>query len=90
MATPSVLPEVPAKHADFISYVQSHADTPLSELLEPYKKYDAKLREVFAQEPEHPALADQHLNVVPVFDGQQEDVKIRARDLEVRGSLDTA
>src|SRR5262245_42322660 len=49
MTTPSELPKVPAQHADFISYVQSNPNTPLPGLLEPYKRYDAKLREVFAQ-----------------------------------------
>lgn len=82
MAAPSVLPEVPVKHADFVSYVQSHPNTPLPELLEPFKQYDAKLREVFAQEPDHPALSDVHLNVAPVFNGQEQHVKIRARNLE--------
>ncbi|KAF1964680.1 ankyrin [Bimuria novae-zelandiae CBS 107.79] len=82
MAAPSTLLDVPVKHADFISYIESHPDTPLSELLEPYKQYDAKLREVFAQEPDHPALSDQHLNIVPVFNGHEQAVKIRARDLE--------
>ncbi|KAJ4286829.1 hypothetical protein N0V90_013081 [Kalmusia sp. IMI 367209] len=55
---------------------------PLPELLEPYKQYDAKLREVFAQEPSHPALADSHLNIVPVFAGHEQSLKVRARDLD--------
>ncbi|KAF2109716.1 hypothetical protein BDV96DRAFT_502176 [Lophiotrema nucula] len=81
--SPSTLPEVPAKHSDFISYINSNPKTSLPELLEPFKQYDAKLREVFAQEPDHPALKDQYLNITPVFvDGQEKDVKIHARDLE--------
>ncbi|KAH7126744.1 ankyrin repeat protein [Dendryphion nanum] len=77
------LPEVPAKHADFVSYVLSHPDTPLPKLLQPYKEYDAKLREIFAQEPENPLLNDKHLNVVPLFDPAHEHgIKIRARKLE--------
>ncbi|OAG06714.1 ankyrin [Paraphaeosphaeria sporulosa] len=82
MVSLSTLPDVPAKHADFVSYVESHPDTSLLELLEPYKKYDAKLREIFAQEPDHPVLADEHLNVVPVFNGHTSSLKIRARDLD--------
>jgi ankyrin repeat protein len=82
MEAPSELPQVPVNHADFISYVASHPDQPLPELLEPFKRYDAKLREVFAQEGNHPALADPHLNITPVFNGQEKDVKVRARDLE--------
>ncbi|KAF2192505.1 ankyrin repeat protein [Zopfia rhizophila CBS 207.26] len=82
MTTPSILPEVPVKHEDFLKYVKANLDKPLSELLEPYKQYDAKLREIFAQEPTHPALADPLLNVVPVFNGHEADIKIRARNLD--------
>jgi hypothetical protein len=82
MASPMVLPDVPVKHADFIAYVKSHPEIEPSKLLEPYKKYDAKLREVFAQEPNHAALADEHVNIVPVFSGHEKDLKVRARDLE--------
>jgi hypothetical protein len=81
MANPSKIPSVPVKHADFIAYVHSHPDKPVSELLAPFKNYDAKLREVFAQEADHPALTDQHLNIVPVFAGHEKDLKIRARKL---------
>lgn len=83
LTTPSILPDVPVKHADFIPYLQSNLEKPLSQLLEPYKEYDAKLREVFAQEPNHPALNDPYINVVPVFGGHEKDLKIRARDLDV-------
>ncbi|KAF2021723.1 ankyrin repeat protein [Aaosphaeria arxii CBS 175.79] len=82
MSTPSSLPNVPVKHADFITHVASNPDTSLAELLEPYKQYDAKLREVFAQEPTHPALDDPYLNIVPVFNGKEEHVKVRARNLD--------
>jgi hypothetical protein len=80
-SAPIVLPDVPAKHDGFIPYVASHPDKSMIELLEPYKQYDAKLREVYAQEPQHPALADSFINVVPLFDGHEADLKIRARDL---------
>ena len=77
MSAPSTLPNVPVKHADFVSYVSSNPGKKLPELLEPYKEYDAKLREVFAQEPNHPDLADPYLNIVPVFGGGKEkNIKI--------------
>ncbi|KAF2476310.1 ankyrin [Lindgomyces ingoldianus] len=79
---PSTLPNVPVKHTDFIQYIASNPDKPLLELLEPYKLYDSKIREVFAQEPNHPSLIDQHLNIVPVFNGHEKDVKIHARNLD--------
>lgn len=73
------LPTLPAKHSDFVKYVAEKPDTPIIDLLEPYKQYDAELRKVFAQQPDHPAV-DQ-ANVVPVFAGQEESIKIRARRL---------
>lgn len=82
MASQSSLPQVPVKHADFISYVDSNPEKPIRELLEPFKQYDARIREVFAQEPTNPILADQHLNITPVFNGQEPKIKVRARDLE--------
>ncbi|KAF2503033.1 ankyrin repeat protein [Lophium mytilinum] len=79
--TVTALPEVPAKHDGFIPFVASHPEKSIIELLEPYKQYDAKLREIYAQEPQHPALADPFVNVVPLFNGHEADLKVRARDL---------
>ncbi|KAF2741780.1 ankyrin repeat protein [Sporormia fimetaria CBS 119925] len=77
----TTLPEVPVKHADFLSHIVSNPDQKLSDLLQPYIDYDAELRKVFAQEPNHPDLADTYLNIVPVFNGHEKDVNIRARNL---------
>lgn len=73
------LPELPVPHADWLSHVSKHPATSMHELLAPYKDYDAKLREVFAQQPSHPAISKS--NAVPLFTGKEQDVKIRARDL---------
>lgn len=77
------------KHHDFISYAAAHPATPMAELIEPYKQYDSKIREVFAQEPTHPALADRHLNITPVFAGQESNLKIRARNLGAESEEET-
>ncbi|KAH4038762.1 hypothetical protein HBH98_061440 [Parastagonospora nodorum] len=78
-SAPIELPALPADHVDWISHVVSHQDTPLRELIAPYKEYDSKLREIFAQQPEHAAIATPH--VVPVFAGREEELKIRARNI---------
>lgn len=79
---PIALPNVPVKHEDFLRHVQSNPGTPISDLVKPYNEYDAVLRRVFAQEPLHPALQDNHLNLVPVYDKTgSTDASIRARDL---------
>lgn len=76
------LPTLPASHKEFIPYLAKHLNTPLVDIIEPYKAYDTKVRELFAQNPESTALLDPHVNVVPVFgNGHESDVKIRARDL---------
>ena len=74
------IPPLPAKHDQFIEYVAAHPKTPMLELLEPYKTYDAELRKIFAQQPDHAAAKQP--NVVPVFDGHEHDVKTKARSLE--------
>lgn len=53
----------------------------MADLLQPYRTYDAKIRELFAQEPDHPALKDPFVNVVPLFEGHTDDIQIRARNL---------
>ncbi|KAL4998867.1 ankyrin repeat-containing domain protein [Aspergillus recurvatus] len=78
----TTLPSLPAKHSHFIQHVASYPNTPMPELVRPYNDYDAQLRKIFAQEPDHPAVADNLVNVVPLFDANGlTDVRIRARDL---------
>lgn len=72
------LPPLPARHADWITHVAAHPETSLHNLLEPYKQYDSKLREVFAQQPDHPAMAEP--NILPIFAGRENELKIRARN----------
>ncbi|CEL11948.1 hypothetical protein ASPCAL15042 [Aspergillus calidoustus] len=78
------LPSVPVKHADLVEYLLSHPDEPVRDLFKPYNDYDAVLRQIFAQEPDHPVIADGLLNVVPLYDverGGAADLRIRARNL---------
>lgn len=76
---PIALPSLPVQHAEWISHVASHPHSPMHELLGPYKEYDARLREIFAQQPSHAAI--EKPNIVPLFTGKEQDVTIRARDL---------
>jgi ankyrin repeat protein len=73
------LPSLPVKHHNFIPYLTSQHARPVREVLEPFKAYDAELRKVFAQQPQHPAA--QQPNILPLFAGHEQDVKVRARDL---------
>jgi hypothetical protein len=79
----SQLPSVPVKHKNFIQHVQSHQKTPIEELLKPYNEYDALARKIYAQEPAHTLLKDNHANIVPLYDAAtgSTDIRVRARDL---------
>ena len=82
MSSQFTLPQVPANHGEFLDYVELHPNTPMEELLAPYKEYDSVLRKVFAQDPSHPAVQDNCVNVVPLYDEtRSRDVRVRARDL---------
>jgi ankyrin repeat protein len=86
--SPSIdLPPLPAEHGDWITHVASHPDISLHDLIAPYKEYDSKLREVFAQQPNHTAIAKP--NVVPIFEGSEQELKIRARNLAVESEAES-
>ncbi|PYH91092.1 ankyrin repeat protein [Aspergillus ellipticus CBS 707.79] len=82
MAAIPTLPQLPAKHRDLLSWIESHPNTPLNQIITPYNEYDAAARKLFAQDPTNNALQDNHLNVVPVYSSNgTSDVRVRARDL---------
>ncbi|GAB7356001.1 hypothetical protein MBLNU459_g6627t2 [Dothideomycetes sp. NU459] len=74
------LPALPATHGDFVRYAASNPHMSMQDILRPYKDYESKLREVFAQHPEHPSISEPHL--VPLFSGHEARIKIRARELD--------
>ncbi|KAE8369865.1 ankyrin repeat-containing domain protein [Aspergillus caelatus] len=75
------LPSLPAKHQDFIGWINNNQDTPIGQLIKPYNEYEAVVRKLFAQEPSHPALRDNHLNIVPLYDTTEKTiVPSRPRD----------
>lgn len=81
---PIEIPELPSKTVkEFIPYIAKHPDTAIGTLLEPYKAFESELRKVYAQQPSHEAVKDGTVNLVPIFDGHEHDLKIRARRLDV-------
>ncbi|KAK3329602.1 hypothetical protein B0H66DRAFT_31713 [Apodospora peruviana] len=75
------LPQLPVRHADLVKHIAKHPETPLTELIEPYRKYEASLRQAYAQEPEDELLKDPYVNVLPLFTEDTPNIKVRARDL---------
>ncbi|KAL7657596.1 hypothetical protein ACMYSQ_003768 [Aspergillus niger] len=88
MAATFTLPILPAKHRDLPSWIQSHPNTPLEQIIAPYNEYDAVARKLFAQDGTHAALQDNHLNIVPLYDSNgRSDIRVRARDLSSESSM---
>ena len=75
------LPPVPAALPNFLNHLANHSEKSIEEILQPYKVYESKLREIFAQDRDNPAIGSPQINTLPIFDGHQETLKIRARDL---------
>ena len=84
MASPAkevTIPKTPVPSKEFVSYLAEHPNTPVRELLKPFTEYEDALRRVFATQPDHKEIQDHFANLVPLFGGN-EDLRIRARDLE--------
>jgi hypothetical protein len=76
------LPTLPVPVAQFIPFLKKRSDFPITESVAPFKAYENKLREIFAQEPDNPALSDPLVNALPIFAGHEGEFKIRSRDLD--------
>ncbi|KAJ2988752.1 hypothetical protein NUW58_g3814 [Xylaria curta] len=77
----SQLPELPARHNDLVNYIAGRPNTSMAELTEPYRKFEAKLREMYAQDRKNPVLDDPYLNVLPLFTKDTPAIQTRARNL---------
>ncbi|KAJ5803064.1 uncharacterized protein N7503_005514 [Penicillium pulvis] len=80
------LPVVPAKHANFLSYLEAHPKTPIHDLVNPYNAFDTVARRIYAQESSHSLVNDNYANVVPLYNAAgSTDIQVRARDLASEG-----
>jgi hypothetical protein len=74
-------PELPAPVAGLPKFISEHPEKPMVEIMDPYRKYEAYLRTVYAQDRQNPMLDDPHLNVVPLFTEDTKYITTRARNL---------
>lgn len=74
------LPQLPVPHKELARYIADHPDTPISGMLQPYREYEATLRQLYAQDPGNKLLQMPDLNVLPLFTAESPDIHIRARD----------
>ncbi|KAI0970115.1 ankyrin repeat protein [Xylaria arbuscula] len=77
----SQLPTLPAAHNELVNYIAERPSVPMAELMGPYRQFEAKLREIYAQERGNPVLEDPYLNVLPLFTKDTPAIRARARDL---------
>lgn len=75
------LQELPAPHVELVNYIHDHPEKKMVDIMEPYRKYEAQLRSVFAQDRKNPALDDPYINLVPLFNENTKNIKTRARFL---------
>jgi hypothetical protein len=75
------LPTLPVPLEGLVNYVAKHPETPMVDLMEPFRKYEGHLRQAFAQDPGSELLKDPHVNVLPLFTEDTPNIKIRARNL---------
>ena len=73
------LPKTPVSHANFVSYVTKPGVEEVQGLVAPFRAYEAKLREGFAQHRDHEALQDPFVNAVPIFGNEHDIPRVRAR-----------
>ncbi|RYP54832.1 hypothetical protein DL768_000396 [Monosporascus sp. mg162] len=76
------LPKLPVAHHELVQHIAKNPETPMAELMEPYRKFEAQLREVYAQDRSNPILDDPYINVLPLFTTDAPEIKTRARDLD--------
>ncbi|KAJ4398406.1 hypothetical protein N0V85_006294 [Neurospora sp. IMI 360204] len=89
MAT-SAFPQLPVPHSDLVKHIANHPQTPMVELTQPYRDYEARLRQAYAQEPDSELLKDPYVNVLPLFTDNTSDIKIRARNIEAESEEERA
>lgn len=77
----SQLPKLPAAHNELVNYIAERPNTSMAELMGPYRQFEAKLREMYAQERNNPVLDDPYINVLPLFTKDTPAIQTRARNL---------
>lgn len=76
------LPKVPVPHGEFIAHLKTQLKTPIADVVAPYNSFEKKLREGYAQYPQSQAVQDPYVNAIPLFQGQEDNIRIRARALD--------
>jgi hypothetical protein len=84
------LPTLPVHHVNLVEHIAAHPETPMADIIEPYRKFEAHLRQLYAQEPDNAQLQDPLVNVLPLFTDNTPNIKIRARKLSTESEEEQA
>lgn len=77
---PIQIPKLPSGSVqEFIPYIAANSEAPIRELVEPFKSFESELRKVYAQQPKHEVVKDGKVNMVSIFAGHEQHLKIQAR-----------
>lgn len=77
-------PTLPCSLDSFPAYIEAAKTAAVvTEAVLPFKAYEARLRQIYAQEPNHQAVSQNHL--IPVYKGSRLDLSIKARDFSTEG-----
>lgn len=74
-------PPLPASIKDFIPYIAKNPESPIRDLLGPFNVHEARLRQLYAQSADDELIKDPLVNTVPLYAGNEHNLKIRARDI---------
>jgi predicted NBD/HSP70 family sugar kinase len=85
MAQEFALPALPVSLEQLLPYIGKQENTPITELFQPFREYDAKIRELYAQAPE--TIGNGIANAVSIFDGP--GLKTRARNIAAESSQES-
>lgn len=83
-SSPFTLPKLPVPHSNFVRFINGKNSDEVSKSVAPYNEYEARLREGFAQHRDHQSLQDPHVNAVPVFNRDEDVLRICKRDVDAK------
>ncbi|KAI4218494.1 MAG: hypothetical protein L6R40_008773, partial [Gallowayella cf. fulva] len=76
------LPQVPVAHGQFVSYINGKDGKEVLEAVAPYNEFEATLRKGVAQHRGDPRLQDAYVNAVPIFNQDNDVLRICKRDID--------
>ncbi|KAM4059065.1 ankyrin repeats (3 copies) domain-containing protein [Hirsutella rhossiliensis] len=82
----SALPGLPAPHQELVKHIAKHPERAMVDIMAPYRKHEARLRELYAQDRQNPLLDDPYINVLPLFTDDTKLITTRARSLSTESA----